>query len=365
MEAPRSISTDPRGLKDIERRFLEVVRPLDLLKKKGLRPLEPLQDLEQGEISPENFIGTDLRALEKVDCPNILIMMPHSGEYAPKNLYNRLTEEGKKFAAKVDAGTVAIGRSEKILSMWPKIARLCGFDLNRRPFGKDAILGAPGSFVWRETGDGSPVYRQREEPTSEEMAYLSGEYHDRYYTKILDLLDKLSARNNMQKQRVLAIDLHSFSDTKSKNKDISELWKRFMTPEKMSELQKENPLFILSDRSGLSCDADIKDALMRALESNFVNSLTQEERSLLSANTQPQEIVSVEKYFPTGGYNTEFASEQRKQGRLHMNLIQVEMNEAAYVDFVDGYDDAQYDHKKLEIMKKLLQKSLLDVNMVI
>ena len=42
-------------------------------------------------------------------------------------------------------------------------------------------------------------------------------------------------------------------------------------------------------------------------------------------------------------------------------MIQIETNEAAYIDFSKGYFDAKYDFGKLEIVRKLLEKRLLKI----
>jgi N-formylglutamate amidohydrolase len=364
-EFEKKIVKKTNNQENLENRFKEVLCPLVLLKEQGFKPLKPLQKYEGNEILPENFIGTNLKPLENADCPNAFVMMPHSGEYAPKNLYGRLTKEGVKSAAKIDAGTHIISNSEKIPSVWPKIARLCGFDLNRRPFGESDSPSAPGSMVWKELLAGFPIYKEGEEPSSEETAYLSHEYHKKYYDKIDEIIDKISMRDEKKEQRILSIDLHSFPDSKSNHREISEIWKKYLTPEQLLEIQKNKPLFVLSDRNGLSCDDDIKQSFATAIKNNFDNYLNKQERSMILANTQSKEIVAVEKYLPAGGYNAEFANKKRKENFSNLNMIQVEMSELAYVDFIDGYDDAQYDFEKLKIMQKLLEKSILDVDIIL
>ncbi len=357
------------GQENFEDKFREVVCPLDLLREQGFHLLECLQEKER-EVSPENFIGMNLRPLENPDCPNVLVMMPHSGEHAPKNLYDRLTLEGKKQdAGKVDAGTMFIGQSEKIASMWPKIARFCGFDLNRRPFTQDEFSPSPealssGSFMWGKTRTGFPMYKSGGEPTDEEKMYFSKEYHDKYYKSMLEIADTLVAKNENQKARILAIDLHSYPEADPNNKDMAEAWKSFLSKEELKEFYLNAPLFILSDGKGLSCDIDIKNALAEALKSNVDTYLTKEERSLLFANIPSQKTVDTDKYL-TGAYNVEFGDKQRKSGLSQLNVIQIEMNESSYVDFHGNICDAAYNKEKLEIMRKLLEKSILDIDPVL
>ena len=83
--------------------FRRVVRPADVLRSIGLNPLEPLQRFETDEMSPKQIADVDLHALEKANLPNILLNMPHAGEFVPEYFWLRMTEDGKKSTAKLDA----------------------------------------------------------------------------------------------------------------------------------------------------------------------------------------------------------------------------------------------------------------------
>jgi N-formylglutamate amidohydrolase len=342
-------------------KFREVVCPLELMRALGQHPLEPLQDREV-DISPETFIGTDVRALEYPECPNVLITMPHAGEHAPKDLYYRLSSEGQQEdAAKIDAGTMYIGRSESIVSMWPKMSRLCGVDLNRRPFDREEHDDSPRAFMWRNTRTGFPMYVEGREPTNEEKLYFSKEYHDRYYQELVDRVGTLIEKNTNSHARILVIDLHSFPEADPHNTTMSLAWKSFLSNDALEDFYLHAPMFILSDGNGLSSDTDIKDALVHALRTNFDTCLTDEERVQLFTHIPSQKLIDTDKYL-TGAYNVEFAAKQRAGALPQLNTIQIEMNESAYVDFHGNLTDAEYNWKKMEMMRNVLNKSILDID---
>lgn len=340
--------------------FKEIVRPCELLRERGLQPFLPLQEFEGNEMTPENFLDIDKRALENQNCPNVVVNMPHAGEFVSKNLWERFTEDGKRSISKLDAGTAHIYRSPNVVNVASRIARF-GLDLNRPPYSEKDTAGAkeaPGSLMWKDTMLATPMYVEGQSPTAQEQDAFSRTFHRKYWDTVLGMVDEIAARKGSRDGRMLVIDGHSFP-TDSHNPEIVKVFEKYSAFAGETINLDTMPIFILSDRNGLSCDSDIKEALAAALRNNFDQYLTDDERRLLLEHTNPESIVMLEKYLPAGGYNADFFSKDKGFG---INMLQIEVNESAYVNFRDGYNDADYDHGKMDIMQRLIEKSILDVD---
>lgn len=335
--------------------FQRVVRPVDILRSMGFNPLEPLQRFETDEMLPKQIADVDVRALEKMDTPNIILNMPHAGEFVPECFWSRMTEDGKKSTAKLDAGTAYIYRSSEMVNIQSRISRWA-LDLNRKAHLEDMQPeNSPGSLMWKSSIAGTPVYAEGQEPSHTEEEEFATLYYDAYYEQLNEVIDLVSKRN--EGGRTLVIDGHSFPPEIDDMKGVWEKYRPYIGDMNPSCA----PLFVLADKQGLSCDEDIKASLSAALQENYA-ALSDEKKALLNENggIDQNEIVSVDKYLDAGAYNSEFFGNRRKQGE-RINMIQIETNEAAFVDFSKGYFDAQYDFGKLEIVKKLLEKSLLKI----
>ncbi len=352
----------PESVEVVAERFRATVRPLEELRKRGLSPLASHQKLEGGALTPDSFVIANLEPMEREDCPNVLFMAPHGGEYAPENLFERLTEEGQRSTAVIDAGTFFITQSERVPSLATGFSRFCGFDLNRRPPEEAANVAAPGSFIWERTMTGASMYKPGQEPTETEREYLSKKYHARYYKEVGQAVHKLSERRKSG-ERVLMLDVHAFVDPNSQNASVTSLLKRYLPETDLTALKESNPIFVLSDRKGFSCDDDVKNAFVEALQTNF-EALSEREKSLLLEGNASKEVVAVEKWFTAGGYNAEYGDKLRKSGQPWVNALQLEINPTAFVAFdpVGGFENATYNDEKLAIMKRLLEQVVLDVN---
>lgn len=335
--------------------FQRVVRPVDILRSMGFNPLEPLQRFETDEMLPKQIADVDVRALEKMDTPNIILNMPHAGEFVPECFWSRMTEDGKKSTAKLDAGTAYIYRSSEMVNIQSRISRWA-LDLNRKAHLEDVQPeNSPGSLIWKSSIAGTPVYAEGQEPSHTEEEEFATLYYDAYYEQLNEAIYLVSKRN--EGGRTLVIDGHSFPPEID---DIKGMWEKYRPY--IGDMNPScAPLFVLADKQGLSCDEDIKASLVVALQESYA-ALSDEEKAFLNENggIDQSEIVSVDKYLDAGAYNSEFFGNRRKHGE-HINMIQIEANEAAFIDFSKSYFDAQYDFGKLDIVQKLLEKSLLKI----
>lgn len=349
------------SMEAVAERFRPTVRIFDELRERGLHPLANHQNAESAELTLNTFISGDVSMIERGDCPNVIFMAPHSGEYAPQNLFKRLTDEGKAGTAIIDAGTFFITQSDKIPHLATKLSRFgAGFDLNRRPPEEAANPNAPGSFIWDRTMTGGAMYKPGEEPTEAERAYLST-FHAKYYKRLEEAVEKLSEQKK-EGERVLMLDVHAFVDVRSQNISTSTLLGRYLKPDDLAAVKEANPLFILSDRQGFCCDDDIKAAFGEHLRKNF-DALSEEDRALLLAANGSKQIVVSEQWFTAGGYNAEHGNKVRSD-KPWINTLQLEINPTIFVDFdpVGGFEHATYNDKKLAVVKQLLEKSVMDLH---
>ena len=339
-----------------EKEPVEVVSSIDGAEKElGVSLPESLQKVEGKEITPEKSIDIDNRALQNKDCPNIVFGRPHGGEYIPSELWKNLSEDGKKTLPIIDRGTSEIFKSENISSVGTKISRFV-VDPNRPPLPgiKMSKSKAPGEVLWKKSLSGADMFDEGAAPSSDEIRNLSEKFYLPYYNAMMATIGSLADRRESNQERVLIIDGHSFPI--SEDKDFEPIWEHYeITPEELKKL----PLFIIGDMEGGSCDTDIVGAFSDSLEKNF-NELTDEEKNLLLENSETKELIGKNKPFK-GARNVEFFG-QRKEG---INSFQLELNESAFVDEDGSYYDSEYNMKKIKIMKKLIEKTCLDIDPIL
>ncbi|RJO59151.1 hypothetical protein C4546_03575 [Candidatus Parcubacteria bacterium] len=318
----------------------------------------PSQEVDPREmLSGNEAVETRFEPLRKKDPPNIIYGVPHAGEYAPKELYEKMTDEGRETLTLIDPGTNRIFRSDKIASVETKMSRFI-VDPNRAPdFTPDnqTVAGKPpGKILWKEGVRFGPMYQPGQEPNENEIQELAEKYYLPYYNAMMSGIGSLADRRESQKERILVIDGHSFPITENmeayfKHYQIAE-------PEKM-------PMFILGTRDGEACDADILEAFAEALEENFEN-LPFAQKELIKASIRGK-IVGTNEYLK-GVHNVKFYG-AREQG---INAIQVECNESAYIDREEipgksGYQrwaSLKYNDEKMNILQGLIERSALAVN---
>lgn len=89
-------------------------RPQAVYNTVEARGLRPRPDMQKKEVTGEEAVTKGFKPLQNIDCPNVVIGIPHAGELAPENIRTRLSEEGHETVALTDVGTPEIFKSEKI-----------------------------------------------------------------------------------------------------------------------------------------------------------------------------------------------------------------------------------------------------------
>lgn len=305
-----------------------------------------LQSIEGGELTPENSIDIDARALENPNCVSVIYGRPHAGEYVPEEIWDRTTKEGKEVYTIVDRGTNEIFKSEKIPSIGTKISRYF-VDLNRNPYQKEAS-SVPGSVTWLNGAYDEAIFQEGKAPTTEESSTFVENYYAPYQEKANGLIGAVADRRKSKQQRVLVIDGHSFSTTGDTMNSYFKLYG--------VEKPKELPMFIIGDGGGYSCDQDILDSFMETLKKNF-EELDEESKVALKENVIG-DIVGLNHPFK-GAHNVKYYGERNHS----INGIQLECNESLYIDETnDDYSTGKYDFSKLNLVKKLIEKTCEDID---
>jgi len=335
---------DQEGRIELQEKRVPVI---NVMERSNL-PSRPEMRVE--EISGKEAVREHLEPLRKKETPNILYGVPHAGELIPAEFYSRLTKEGQDTIILTDLGTPDIFRSNKIGSVESSISRFI-VDPNRAPdFISDYKLEAgkpPGKILWKEGLRFGPMYKEGTAPSDEEIRKLAEQFYLPYYNKIMGAIGSLLDRKASPRERILVVDGHSFPVTENL-KDYFEHY-GIPDPEKL-------PMFILGDRDGQACDADIMDIFAESLKKQF-DDLSSEQQELIKAQIKG-EIIGRNEYLK-GVHNVKFWGAREKG----VNAIQVECNELAYIDRPSGeWKDFQYSKEKMSIIQSIIERTCLDVN---
>ncbi|MBI3685440.1 N-formylglutamate amidohydrolase [Candidatus Azambacteria bacterium] len=319
-------------------------RPVKVLNALEARGLPTRQSIESDEITPENAVDVDDRALRERECVSVCFGRPHAGEYIPSDLWERATEEGKDTFIFVDRGTSEIFRSKDIPSVGTKLSRFI-VDPNRAPL-LEQNSKVPGKVLWYKGIRGGTMYKAGQEPTGEEVRNLAEDFYVSYYNKMMGVIGSLADRRG-DNERILVIDGHSFPISSV----VHDYFKLYGV-----ENPEELPMFIIGDADGTSCDQDIRDAFTHALEKNF-NALDDSIKKRLTKHIKGG-LVGVNHPFK-GAHNVEFYGERQKG----VNTFQLECNEAAYMDEVDNnYNTGAYNEENILIIQKLIEKTCKNID---
>jgi len=351
----------PERYQKWEKEPVKLINVLEYTKKElGYHLPESLQKVEKAELTPEQAVDIDNRALQNPDCPNIVFGRPHAGEYVPQSLLDKMDRKAYGTLAMIDRGTEEIFKSEKILSVGTKISRLF-VDPNRPPLMNMKVSNprAVGKVFWYKGIYGENMYQEGKEPKNEEIEDLVERFYLPYYNGMMGSIGTLTDQRKSKNERVLVVDGHSAMV----NAEFDFLWENYEI-----EDPKELPLFIIGDtlkddddkEIGFTCDKDIVDAFKEALEENF-KSLPEGVQEALLAKSKSKKIVGVNEYLK-GVHNVKFYG-QRNEG---VNSMQVELNEGMYVDDKnDNYYNSSYNYDKMKIVKGLIEKTCLDINPIL
>lgn len=323
-------------------------RPMKVVNVLDEMGVQSLQTVQEGELTPNNSIDVDDRALSKENCISVCFGRPHTGEFAPKELWNGMTEEGKKTLVFIDRGTSEIFRSDKISSVGTKMSRFI-IDLNRGLTQKNTDYIA-GALNWETGIDNGPIYQEGKKPTAEEVTDLAEAYFLPYYNKMMGVIGSLADRRKDKEERILVIDGHSFP--------VSEIVKEYFKEYGVDD-PSELPMFILGDGDGKSCDPDIREAFVEALKKNF-SELDESIQKQLKKNIKG-DVVGLN--FPFKGlHNINFYG-GRENG---INAFQLECNEEAYTTDEKGdYFSAKYNFENINVIQKLLEKTSQDIDFLL
>jgi N-formylglutamate amidohydrolase len=327
-----------------EKRYEKWKEPVEVINFRKDLGLETQQDPETTLMSAEQSIDIDNRALRNADCPNIVFGRPHAGEFVPKEIYDRMTQEGiRRTLALIDAGTEDIFRTEKIPSVGAKISRFA-VDPNRSPLMdvNPDNPNTPGKVLWYKGIFSEEMYKEGQEPSKEEVESWVERFYYPYYNAMMATTGSLTDRRQSENERVLVIDGHTFPVTE-------EFLPFFRDQYKIKNPEDVLPMFILGDQDGKTCDEDIRNAFMTALEKNF-SLLSEEERHAISEHIKGGLVKA--NFGLKGVHNVKFWGQQREG----VNAIQVEMNEEMYAH------GGKYNQENMAIVKKLVEKSALDID---
>ncbi|MFA6227019.1 MAG: N-formylglutamate amidohydrolase [Candidatus Paceibacterota bacterium] len=314
-------------------------------------------EMRQEEITGNEAVESDTSPIARDGCPNVIIGLPHAGEYAPESLKDRLTEEGTETLALTDLGTPEIFKSKTI--PWVKfgISRFV-VDPNRAPefdLDKKYEKGkAPGTILWTKGAKFGPMYKEDMQPTAEEAENWAERYYLPYYNTVMGAVGAMAdKRQNRKEERILLVDGHSFPVTA----DTKTWYDHYGIPD-----PEMMPMFILGTRDGEGCDDDIIEAFEKALKTNY-ESLPEDEKKLISEDIKGE--LFIRNYYMKGVHNVKFwGGAGRNMG---VNALQIECNERAYMDRPKSGDwkDFSYNEQKMAIMHSLIEKTCLDIDQLL
>lgn len=345
-EKPRLVySEDEEKGRKWEKEPIKIVNSLEQL------GLPTLQHIEGEEITPREAVDIDTRGLRKKDNLNIVFGRPHAGELVPQVIWGRTTDQGKKTLVTIDRGTTDIFKSEYIPSVGTKISRFIA-DPNRAPFLEmdPKNPSVPGKVLWYKGIFDENIYKEGKEPLEEEVRDLTERFYLPYYNYMMGMIGSLTDRRRNRNERILVVDGHSFPISET----LRVIYDRYGVKD-----PRELPLFIIGDGGGVSCDGDIMAFFREALEKNF-RALDKKEQEALMKDIRGK---VVELNYPFKGVHNVLFFGQRKEG---VNAIQLECNEGAFINEKDGnWYDFSYDHERIKIMQKLVEKTCRDTDPIL
>lgn len=348
------IYTENDERRELQEKEIPVV---NFMQEQGVPSRESLR-LEM--LSGVESVETHFEPFREKEVSNVIYGLPHAGELAPKDIYDRMTDEGRETLPLIDVGTPEIFRSQKIPSVETKMSRFI-VDPNRAPDftpdGQTVEGKPPGKILWKEGVRFGSMYQEGLEPDESEIKKLAEQFYLPYYNKMMAGIGMLTDRRSSPNQRVLVLDGHSFP--------ITENMKSYFDHYKITDPEKL-PLFILGTRDGESADSDIVEAFAESLDRNF-KKLPFEQQELIRSIIKG-DIVGLNDYLK-GVHNVKFYG-ARDQG---VNAIQVECNELGYVDRdamqnMPGYQrwsSFRYNSEKMSILRGVIEQSALDIDPIL
>ena len=252
----------------------------------------------------------DVYTLAVGDSP-LVVSMPHSGLALSEGLAERLTPEAAglpdtdwhipqlyDFLEGLGASTIRANYSRYVI------------DLNRAPNNTSLYPGQPTTdLVPLTLFDGSPVYRDGQEPDEDELEARRTDYHDPYHKALTELL----VETRMTHGFALLWDAHSITD------EVPRLFDGVL------------PDLNLGTVGGEACDPVI-------------------ERAALKAMMDHEEYASIVNGRFRGGFIT------RAYGRPNQNVhaVQMELAQSAYLDMTTK----AFDETKAAVLREALKDTM-------
>lgn len=374
-------------------------RPVPVVKlvRKGAN----LQE-ERGMLKPNEAIEKNIEPLRRKNCPNIVVGIPHSGLTVPGELYDRLTDGGKKQLALIDDATDRIGRIgdfPSVLSTWSRFVADC----NRPALGEidtggeRALEIGSSNMIWtidafHTNAEGKPIsaFKDQQTPSAEEVQQWAEITHVPYYHAAMAIMASVHDRMKPG-ERALFVDVHSFP----LGLKFDEFASKWIGKESFSELSLFN-LGWKNDFNQICCDADIIEELRLAIIDEFRSLSVQLQEKLIQkpvSTIMDKDIVETD-HLLQGLENAEFWGNLRSQKRpgkettkeeidamnqrlanfrksSGINMLQIEMKESykyyPTMTAPDGrmgpdYDNATPNRALEQAVQQVMQKALLKVN---
>lgn len=338
------------GLSNVENMEQEMRRDIPVVNVCSLNGVEsgiPEEERKVMTIEKDEMDVVYTEALTHGTANPVLVGIPHSGEFVPKEILSRITKP-KAFVDGLDVGTAYIfspKKDEKYVAVRNKISRLTA-DPNRGPRQFRQGKGV-GGVTWTTNMQQEPIYRSGEEPTEEEMAKNVQEYYVPYYRALHALLASLHEK--MGYQEMLFVDGHSFPGTVD-------------SPQYGLVGSEPKPMFRLGSRGGTKASPEVMKMFVDAL---VRNAPAKEEFPLMYEHIS--KVAHEESEFGWGGalnvdyfgfpegVNAKAAIGSEEKVGFKINAIQVEINSSAF------YKDGKYNHANLDAIRNAVQKTIAEV----
>jgi len=287
------------------------------------------------EMGKTSALYTD--ALQQGIADPVLVGIPHAGEYAPKDVVDRIVRP-YAFVDGLDAGTAHIyspREGEKYIAVRNKVSRLIA-DPNRGPRQFASGLGV-GGVTWTTDLQEHPIYADGQEPTQEEMAHNVDAYYTPYYRGLHALIASLHEK--MEYQQILFLDAHSFPGTTD-------------VPKIGLVAGEAKPLFIVGCRGNVKSSAEVTELLTSALKR-----FAPDKDAFPEIYTHISDVVREDAQFGWGGARNVdyFGFPDGVNQTVHapkIHAIQLETNMSAF------FSDGKYHQASLNAMRETIQKTV-------
>ncbi len=170
----------------------------------------------------------------------IILGMPHGGTYIPASLTNRLNARGSTLSdTDWHIAELYNGLLPDVTTVEATFHRYI-IDANRDPAGASLYPGRNTTSLCPTTDfDGEPIWKMDEEPSSDEIAERTAQFHAPYHEALASEVARVKARHGV----AVVYDCHSIRS------NIPFLF------------EGQLPVFSIGTNDGLTCDKSVSDAV--------------------------------------------------------------------------------------------------------